>query len=625
MKELAWLRSLAMSGLFLAAERLAEGVKITGGNVGFGVASMAVAASVVSNYLTNRANSQREAQADRAERQELAKRNHHLRRGMAASLRRGLMQARHELSDLPADPYHELFSSWDYILGLASTDEETLDRFFPTEFTESHWEAINPYSSDLNEDAEALAGLLRMLLEADAIYKEWREEPALYFAKRALPYYRQAFADALAGDSDGFLYRAFQIRGVNQIRFLVEKFIIENREGHATTHRELQEMRREDREAHAITHATLEDIQRNLQLVLCLRKKSGVKQTANSAVPEEYLDIISFELDSTFRPEIYGGILNKLREDLRQGALTTSITYRRAHQKAEADLRAIHKYSVERLAFLDIATVSKDSWWGKPPQASIKVLRDIVESLGCPILVNCSSVNVAAYAVLKGFDRHGIASEIIPDDASGREQAISLAINPAVDFVVCADAPLFLDDHENVKAYSKLFEIYNENQAILKKIGSVKADTPKVHVYQASSAAHQLLLERARTVESPLPKDLEEEPLFNMAEFASVSKVMRPNDMTIAWGALKESLLKDLTLVKVEGTDFALTVSMFCNPDWHARADALRAILDLFVAEWNFCESHEKVTFERLVADQRFMDSFARGGGFKTKFLHDSK
>ena len=40
----------------------------------------------------------------------------------------------------------------------------------------------------------------------------------------------------------------------------------------------------------------------------------------------------------------------------------------------------------------------------------------------------------------------------------------------------------------------------------------------------------------------------------------------------------------------------------------------------MFVAEWNFCQENERLTFERLVGDKDFLDSFARGGGFKTKF-----
>jgi len=349
-------------------------------------------------------------------------------------------------------------------------------------------------------------------------------------------------------------------------------------------------------------------------------------EISNFAVPEDYLKIIPFDLDPTIGPGIYGGMLRKLREDFRQGALSASIMYQKTHRKAQADLIPIsHKADIERFTFLEIAAISDRSWWGCPQSHSINTLRSTIEMLGRPVLINCSSVNIAAYAVLKGFHRHGISCEIIPDDASGREQAISLIADPRFDFVVCADAPLFLDPHENIRAYSKLFEIYNEDQAVIRKRGSITPAHPKVYVYKRSSAEHQFLLERARDNESPLPENLQEEPLLNMADFAVVSEVMDPGDMIIAWGALKESLLKNPALVKVENSNFALTVSMFTHPNWRARTNALAAFLDLFVAEWNFCQVHEKVTFERLAADARFMDSFARGGGFKTKFSGSPK
>src|SRR5437764_11868634 len=87
---------------------------------------------------------------------------------------------------------------------------------------------------------------------------------------------------------------------------------------------------------------------------------------------------------------------------------------------------------------------------------------------------------------------------------------------------------------------------------ILKK-GLVTSNPPKIYVYVSSSAKHQFLLDRARTNESPLPENVEEEPLVVMADFALVSQVMLPSDTVIAWGALLESLLKDPSLEKVEG------------------------------------------------------------------------
>ena len=234
MKGNAWL-TLAMGGIFFAAKKYAEAAGV-GGGLDAVVAAAAVAAEVAGDFLINRAAAQREKQLETAEFRELAARNQHLRQGMAAALRRGLNQARLKIPGLPADPYHALFKSWDLLLQQAEAGGDALEELFPAEqFAESQWEATNPYSPNLDEDARDLATLLREWL-AGATYTRWSEKDSLDFARKALPYYQQAFAEALAGDSNGFLFRAFTVKGINQIR-------AENRAGHEITHQKLDELR----------------------------------------------------------------------------------------------------------------------------------------------------------------------------------------------------------------------------------------------------------------------------------------------------------------------------------------------------------------------------------------------
>jgi hypothetical protein len=640
MKRAAWFRSLALSGLFAGAQRLAEGLKGVDGNLTLAVAATTVAASVVSSYLTNRANSQREAQLDTAVREKLAQRNHHLRRGLAASLRRALQEAQLELIDLPANPYHALFASWNYTLHLASTDDAALERFFPIGFTESQWQAINPYSPNSLEDENALAELLKSLLKADAIYKNWSHSDALHFARRALPFYHRAFADAIAGDTEGSLYRALEIKGVNEIRALVKREIAETRALHEQTQALVQQEATDNRTHHEQTWRKIDDLtfwikRTSIYSAPTHRLPSGTEAwepwltnlLRNSStygyshLTANYLELLSSNADPTIRPEVWQAIARKLRQDFRQGALSAPLKYKKVHLKAEADVKPItSKADLDRFSYLDSGVVSDQSWWGKFEEKSVNLVRGAVETLGHPILVSCSSVNVAAYAVLKGFRRHGIASVIVPDDASGREQAISLARNPKFDFVVCADAPLFLEAHDNVRAYVKVFDIYNEEQGILRKGELVSGKSPTAYIYQASSAKQQFLLDRARAGGSLITEDVAEEPLTNMADFALVSEIMDPGDLVIAWGALEESLLTDPTFRKVENADFALTVSMFRHPIWLEMPEALDALFDLFVAEWNFCKAHEFTAFERLLGDCAFVESFARGGGYNKKF-----
>ena len=216
MKGNAWL-TLAMGGVFVGAKQLAEAAGVSGA-LGPVTAALAVVGEVGGAYLIHRAHSQREKQLETAELRELAERNHHLRQGMAAALRRGLAQARLKIPGLPSDPYDALFQSWDLLLGQAEAGGDALEQLFPAEqFAESQWEATNPYSPNVEEDARDLATLLRQWL-AGAAYKRWSEAEALDFARKALPHYQQAFADDLAGDSNGLLFRAFTAKGIDQIR-----------------------------------------------------------------------------------------------------------------------------------------------------------------------------------------------------------------------------------------------------------------------------------------------------------------------------------------------------------------------------------------------------------------------
>jgi hypothetical protein len=236
MPNVAWLRTLVLSGVAAGAAKWVE--HAGGGPAGEAVAAAAVIiADKVSEFLVHLAHSQREEHLSQAERRELASRNHHLRRGMAAALRRGLEQVREANPDLPAVPYHALFKSWDELLQLAeSGDAGALERFFPEAMAEEQWEGTNPYSPKAEEDAHALAGLLREWLTVDLkIYQRWSEEEAIEFARTVLPCYRQAFADDLAGDSHGLLFQAFTVKGINQIRALVEQSIAESRAEHEKT------------------------------------------------------------------------------------------------------------------------------------------------------------------------------------------------------------------------------------------------------------------------------------------------------------------------------------------------------------------------------------------------------
>ena len=234
-RRLPWLWTLVGSGVALHAGKVIEEL---GGHWEAVAPAAAIATEVVGHFLIHGAFAQREAQ----EHHELAERSHQLRRGMASALRRGLKHAS-ENAELTDRPTPEMFRSWDYVLSQAEVDDAVLDRFFPTESGDIQWDTTNPYRGDPDEDVCALSLLLRDLLEQDAIYPDWSDAQYEAFARPALRYYRQAFADDLAGDATGLLIQSFTVKGINQIRAQVDRLITESRHLHARTHEGLKEIK----------------------------------------------------------------------------------------------------------------------------------------------------------------------------------------------------------------------------------------------------------------------------------------------------------------------------------------------------------------------------------------------
>src|ERR1700730_3737922 len=153
-----WFTTLALSGVAFGVKKLAEAAhEGADGHVGLIVATAAIKAEVVGDYLIHQAHSQHEAQHNETERQALAARNHHLRRGMAAALHRALTQV---AAKPPTALYDALMSNCETLLQQAETDDEALNQLFPVDFAEPQWEATNTYSPNQDEEARDLAAVL---------------------------------------------------------------------------------------------------------------------------------------------------------------------------------------------------------------------------------------------------------------------------------------------------------------------------------------------------------------------------------------------------------------------------------------------------------------------------------
>ncbi len=235
-----YLQTLLLSGLAGAAPGLL-GSAISTSGISWAQVAPGIAGALcvtLAGFLGNMANSQRDAKLSDVERRARADRNHQLRRGMAAALRRGLKRCQIQHPSLPSDPYESLFVDCEHRLREIEANDEELARYFPEQLTDSLLEAANSYGEDRNRDVEALAQLMQDLSR----YMLWNEAQAREFAATALPFFRQAFADDLAGDSGGPLFQAFIVKGENQIHGLVLRFITENKELHAKTHGMLVEL-----------------------------------------------------------------------------------------------------------------------------------------------------------------------------------------------------------------------------------------------------------------------------------------------------------------------------------------------------------------------------------------------
>jgi len=215
MKKSTWF-PLALSGLLFGAEKLAESHG-AGTAIGPALVGSAVVANAIGSYLNNLAAAQTDKKLNEAERLSLASKNHHLRRSMTRAVRRGLAVARDEMVGLDSVRYKALFECWDAALDKADSDNEMLDHVLPPLSIEQHWHATNSYRTDIEEDSLGLANILKRLFISDhGLSASWPPAEAISFAKRTLPYYRQAFADEIALDKDGFSFHAFVVKALQE-------------------------------------------------------------------------------------------------------------------------------------------------------------------------------------------------------------------------------------------------------------------------------------------------------------------------------------------------------------------------------------------------------------------------
>jgi tetratricopeptide (TPR) repeat protein len=205
-------------------------------------AAFATVAQAVGGLISNLAASK----ISEGENQELANRNHLIRRGMAKALVQALRDARLQ-SDFcePPELYNKLLTVWcdqlDEALRPASSH---LEKLFPIEVSETQWEVVTRYdahydqewlsnrqekiragyAAESEQDAEALADLLWDLADdppeeppsilSGKLRAKWGRDGARSFARNLLPLYRVEFAkifSAGGATSDAIDYKGMTL------------------------------------------------------------------------------------------------------------------------------------------------------------------------------------------------------------------------------------------------------------------------------------------------------------------------------------------------------------------------------------------------------------------------------
>ena len=267
---------------------------------------------------------------------------------------------------------------------------------------------------------------------------------------------------------------------------------------------------------------------------------------------------------------------------------------------------------------------TEESWHGKVLEKAARDLRDEIQKIGRPLRICCSSISVVCVAVLKGLHQHGIDVELTIDAPSGLEQAKRISAD-SFDLMVLADAPFFLLEKDELRAYRRMHEVFRERQGILKRSGTSHG-TPTIWTYPDSSAKLQLKIARQRSLQRrfSLPAVLQERPV-SLKGIATCSDFMSTGDYIFAWEPLLSSLRSDTRLEYVDGSSYDLTISLFAHKNLVAYPKLVSAFSDVFIGEWNYCGMNRLFAWARLLGDGGFRDSFVIGSGVGWKVRRSTR
>jgi hypothetical protein len=315
----------------------------------------------------------------------------------------------------------------------------------------------------------------------------------------------------------------------------------------------------------------------------------------------------------------------QLNEDLSRSVLDNPLRFRHFSQQSRDNLtRVISSDELTRLINVSPSDIVGSAWHGQVDPSVLYKLRNASHHIGRPIRINVASCLVGACAAVWWMALEGAPIEVTTTDAAGREQALRLRRDGDVapDFVIAADAPMFLEKHNRISRFSKLLDVHTEFQTLLVKRGEASGRPRAIFLYPNSSALLQLKhqyqqLKRRYQIDAATP-----EVALELVDYLRISRIMQPGDLIFAWQPLLDRLIEDPGFMVDHRAKFLLTVSLYQNSDRFS-ADlsvANSAFVDYFVAAWNRADANRLLAWLIVLTKDGFLSDFGRSVVRKTRY-----
>lgn len=279
----------------------------------------------------------------------------------------------------------------------------------------------------------------------------------------------------------------------------------------------------------------------------------------------------------------------------------------------------------------DIDRLFRNHLWAVADKRDVQIVKE-TDGVDPPLRIDCLSICTGAYVTLQSMKkRYGLKFSIDSSRASGREQVIarrhlfnesSSKLTPVDhDILIGGDTPLVLG--ESQVTFQKRFTVTNEPQALLYRVGGEHRAQKVVHLYPRSTATHHMMLmaEKSKSVYFPLGQKLIESPIYDLADYMNLERIMLPGDYVFAWGPLLTKLLSVNSFRYVPNTSYVFPISLYTKDPGRFAQQHIDAFLRLFIVEINRVKKNKVAAWKILMSDSNFRQSLIRGSALGVKIF----